>query len=61
MTTSDLQWHMKSHSGQTPYIKGPESVEPQQWVVVKGQCVPIKREMNDNTESHAIKQENHDF
>ena len=51
---------MKSHSEQTPDTKGPESVEPRQWVVVDGQCVPIKQEMNDNTDSLAIKQENPD-
>ena len=51
---------MKSHSEQTPDTKGPESVEPRQWVVVDGQCVPIKQETNDNTDSLAIKQENPD-
>ena len=52
---------MKSHSEQTPHTKGPESLEPQQWVVVDGQCVPIKQEKNDNTKCQAIKQENLEF
>ena len=52
---------MKSHSEQTPHTKDPESVEPQQWVVVKGQCVPMKQEHDDNTDTQAIKQENHDL
>ena len=52
---------MKSHLEQTPHTKGPESVEPQQWVLVKGQCVPIKQEMKDDTDNRVIKQENHEF
>ena len=36
-------------------------MEPQRWVVVEGQCVPIKQEKNDNTDAQAIKQEDHDI
>ena len=51
---------MKLHLEQTLHTSGPESVEPQQWVVVKGECVPIKKEMKDDTSSLSIKQENQD-
>ena len=60
-TTSYLQQHMKSHIEQALHTSGPGSVEPQQWVVVKGQCVPIKQEINDETDSQVIKQEDHDI
>ena len=56
-----LQRHIKSHLKQTLHTSGPESVEPQQWVVVEGQCVPIKQEKDDNTDTQAIKQENYDL
>ena len=56
-TNPYLKLHMKSHLEQRLDISAPESVKPQQWVVVEGHCVPIKQEMNDSTGNIAIKQE----
>ena len=39
---------------------GEQSLEPQQWVVVDGQCVLIKKEIEDDTGSVSVKQENLD-
>ena len=60
-TASYLQQHMASHVEQTLHTSGPESVGPQQWVVVKGQCVHIKQEKKVDTSNLSIKQENQDM
>ena len=59
--SSHLLRHKRLHCKQTPHTKAPESVEPQQWVVVEGQCVPIKQEKKDDTTNLSIKQENQDM
>ena len=60
ITASYLEQHMASHVDQTLHTSGPESEGPQQWVVVKGQCVPIKQELDDHVGNYHVKQENHD-
>ena len=36
----------------------PQLSEPRQWIVVKGQCVPIKEELEENSSSTLVKEEN---
>ena len=52
---------MASHVEQALHTSGSESLGPRQWVVVKGQCVPIKQELNNHVGIYKIKQESHDI
>ena len=56
-TSSDLNQCKKTH--QRPSIQNIEPLlsEPRQWIVIEGQCVPIKQEVGQNASSILEKQD----
>ena len=69
MTSDHLRTHQLKHKSlipktepqlAEPQLAEPQIEEPRQWVVIKGQCVPIKQELGENASSVVVKQENLD-
>ena len=57
-TSSHLKEHQSTHRRLSTHTTEPELSEPRQWIVVKGQCVPVKEELEENSSSTLVKQEN---
>ena len=57
-TSSHLKEHQSTHRRPSTHTTEPELSEPRQWIVVKGQCVPVKEELEEISSSTLVKQEN---
>ena len=57
-TSSHLEEHQSTHQRLSTHNIEPQLSEPRQWIVVKGQCVPVKEELEENSSSTLVKQEN---
>ena len=57
--TSYLKQCEKTHQMRSTHKIEPSLSEPRQWVVIEGQCVPVKQEFEQNTSSILEKQDNH--
>ena len=56
-TSSHLKQHQSTHQRLSTNTTEPQLSEPRQWIVVKGQCVPVKEELEENNSSTLVKQE----
>ena len=57
-TSFQLNRHQSTHQRPSTHTTEPLFSEPRQWIVVKGQCVPVKEELEENSSSTLVKQEN---
>ena len=55
--SSHLKQHQLTYQKSSTDNTEPQSSEPRQWVVISGQCLPIKQEMEENTSKVIVKQE----
>ena len=53
-TSSHVKRHQSTHQRHTTE---PQFSEPRQWIVVQGQCVPVKEELEENSSNTLVKQE----
>ena len=58
-TSSLLKQHEKTQGRVTVHKTDERLSDPRQWIVIKGQCIPLKQELEENASSVLVKQENH--